>query len=51
MKSRQTVATLTDELGRAVQSEKLLEVDFVGREPVAAGGQFGVGRVGVPKPE
>ncbi len=51
VKSRQTVATLTDELGRAVQSEKLLEVDFVGREPVAVGGQFGVGRVGVPKPE
>ena len=49
VKTRQTVTTLTDELGRAVQSEKLLEVDFAGREPVAAGGQFGVGQVGVPK--
>ncbi len=51
VKTRQTVTTLTDELGRAVQSEKLLEVDFAGHEPVAAGGQFGVGRVGGPKPE
>ncbi len=51
VQTRQTVATLTDEIGRAVQSEKLLEVDFLGHEPVAAGCQFGIGRVGVPKPE
>jgi hypothetical protein len=38
------VATLTDEEGRAVQSEKMLEVVFAGGRPVAAGDQFGIGR-------
>jgi len=47
VKSRQIIATLTDEEGRAVQSEKLLEVDFQGPNVVAAGCQFGVGAVGV----
>ena len=42
--SRKIIATLTDEEGRAVQSEKMLEIDFAGREPVAAGNQFGIGR-------
>jgi|GEM_PF-1396329 len=37
--------TLTDEEGRAVQSEKLLEIDFQDGAPVTAGNQFGVGRV------
>lgn len=46
-RTRKTLATLTDETGRAVQSEKLLEIDFNGTEPVAAGCQFGVGGVGV----
>jgi DNA-binding beta-propeller fold protein YncE len=45
VKSRQIVATLTDEAGRAVQSEKLLEVDFRDGQPVAAGNQFGIGQV------
>jgi len=38
------VAELTDEKGSAVQSEKLLEVDFAGYLPVRVGNQFGMGR-------
>ena len=45
VKSRRIVAQLTDEKGRAVGSEKLLEIDWDGRDPVRAGNQFGVGRV------
>lgn len=43
-KSRKIVAVLTDETGRAVQSEKLLEVVFAGGKPIHAGDQFGIGR-------
>ena len=43
-KTRKIVGTLTDEKGRAVQSEKLLEVDFSGSNVVRAGDQFGIGR-------
>jgi hypothetical protein len=46
-KSRKIVALLKDEMGRDVQSEKMVELDFKGSEPVAAGDQFGLGRVGV----
>jgi hypothetical protein len=42
--SRRIVAGLTDEHGTAVQSEKLLEIDFRGNQPVRAGDQFGLGR-------
>jgi len=42
--SRQVVATLRDEDGRAVQSEKLLEVVFADGRPLRVGDQFGVGR-------
>jgi hypothetical protein len=45
VKSRQVVAQLTDELGHAVASEKLLEIDWDDSRPVRAGNQFGVGRV------
>ena len=38
-------ARLTDEEGRMVQSEKMLEIDFVGDKPIRAGDQFGLGRV------
>ena len=38
------VATLTDETGRAVQSEKVVEVVFSGGRPVRTGDQFGIGR-------
>ena len=42
--SKRIVATLKDEQGRDVQSEKMLEIDFQGRRPVGAGNQFGIGR-------
>lgn len=41
---RQIIAGLKDEHGVAVQSEKLLEIDFRGQRPTQAGNQFGVGR-------
>jgi hypothetical protein len=44
VKTRKIVAELTDEVGRAVQSEKLLEIDFDGEQPVRVGDQFGLGR-------
>ena len=43
--SRKIVAILKDETGAAVQSEKMLEIDWRGNEPMRAGDQFGVGRV------
>ena len=43
-RSRKVVAQLTDEEGRAVQSEKMLEIDFAAGQPVCAADQFGVGR-------
>ncbi len=42
--TRKIITHLTDEKGRAVQSEKMLEIDFVGDKPVRAGDQFGIGR-------
>jgi hypothetical protein len=44
VKTRKIVAGLTDEEGRAVQSEKLLEIDFMDDQPVRMGDQFGLGR-------
>lgn len=43
-RTRKIVATLTDELGRAVQSEKMVEVVFSGGKLVRTGDQFGIGR-------
>ncbi len=43
--TRQIVTTLTDETGAAVASEKLLEIDWRGNEPIRNGDQFGIGRV------
>jgi len=43
--SKRIVTALADEEGRPVHSEKMLEIDFRGPTPVAAGDQFGVGRV------
>jgi hypothetical protein len=43
--TRQIVARLTDEQGREVHSEKMLEVHFQGLDPVRVGDQFGLGRV------
>jgi hypothetical protein len=42
--TRRIVAELTDEEGRAVQSEKMIEIDFEGDQPVQVGDQFGLGR-------
>jgi hypothetical protein len=38
------IASLQDETGAAVQSEKMLEIDFANNKPVRAGDQFGLGR-------
>jgi hypothetical protein len=43
--TRKIVATLSDEKGRDVQSEKLLEIDFDNGKPIRNGDQFGLGRV------
>jgi len=40
IKSKRILAALTDENGRAVETEKLLEIDFAGDRPVKAGDQF-----------
>jgi hypothetical protein len=42
--TRKIVAALKDEMGRDVQSEKMVEVDLRGDEPILAGDQFGLGR-------
>jgi DNA-binding beta-propeller fold protein YncE len=42
--TKKIIARLTDETDAAVQSEKLLEIDFRGDRPVRAGDQFGIGR-------
>lgn len=41
--SKRILAALADEVGHAVHSEKMVEIDFRGRIPIAAGDQFGVG--------
>jgi hypothetical protein len=43
--SRKILVALSDEEGRPVHSEKLLEIDFVNGKPVTNGDQFGFGRV------
>jgi DNA-binding beta-propeller fold protein YncE len=43
--SRKIVATLKDETGAAVMSEKMVEIHFADGKPVRNGDQFGVGRV------
>jgi hypothetical protein len=43
--TRRIIGGLTDETGAAVQSEKMLEIDFQGGQPVRTGDQFGLGRV------
>ncbi len=46
--TRRVVASLTDENGTAVQSEKMVEIQFRGSNPIRAGDQFGLGRAGLP---
>lgn len=45
VRTRKIVAQLTDESKAAVQSEKMLEIDWLGDQPVRTGDQFGIGRV------
>ena len=46
VKSKKIVQTLTDEEGRAVHSEKVVEIIWINGVPVWVGDQFGVGRKG-----
>ncbi|MHC5540454.1 hypothetical protein ACYOEI_19710 [Singulisphaera rosea] len=45
VKSRKIVARLSDEDGKPVQSEKMVEIDFHDGQPSRTGDQFGLGRV------
>jgi DNA-binding beta-propeller fold protein YncE len=45
VRTREVVARLADELGGPVMSEKMVEIDFRGDQPVRNGDQFGLGRV------
>src|SRR5207253_2756904 len=45
VRTKKIVVPLTDETGRDVHSEKLLEIDFAGDKVMRAGDQFGLGRV------
>ncbi len=45
VKTHKIIGELKDENGQAVQSEKLLEIDFVGSKVSATGNQFGIGQV------
>jgi DNA-binding beta-propeller fold protein YncE len=49
VKSRKVIATLSDEQGHAVQSEKVVEVVFQNDKPVRTGDQFGIGRATGPR--
>jgi len=44
VKTKRIVYTLSDETGRQVHSEKIVQVDFANGRPVQAGDQFGLGR-------
>jgi hypothetical protein len=45
VKTRKIVAGLQDEKGAPIQSEKMVEIDFAGNQPVRSGDQFGLGQV------
>jgi len=44
VKTKKIITALSDETGRQVHSEKLLEIVFANGKPVRAGDQFGLGR-------
>ncbi len=46
VKTKKIVTALSDEVGRQVHSEKLLEIVFAKGKPARAGDQFGLGRAG-----
>jgi hypothetical protein len=43
--TKKIIAALTDETGREVHSEKVVEIHFVNGNPIRTGDQFGLGRV------
>jgi hypothetical protein len=43
VRTRKILGALKDETGRDVQSEKMLEIDFVNGKPTQAGNQFAIG--------
>lgn len=43
-RTKKVVAGLTDETGRAVGSEKMVEIDITDNRPTRTGDQFGLGR-------
>ncbi|HYJ37554.1 MAG TPA: hypothetical protein VEV87_03020 [Chitinophagaceae bacterium] len=45
VKTRKILMTLQDEFYNSVQSEKMVEIDFENKKAVAAGDQFGIGRM------
>jgi len=47
VKTRKILTGLTDEKGQAVQSEKMLEIDFTAGIPKKVGNQFGLGSAGL----
>jgi hypothetical protein len=44
VKSKRIITTLSDETGRQVHSEKIVQIDFADGKPVRTGDQFGLGR-------
>jgi DNA-binding beta-propeller fold protein YncE len=44
--TKKILTALADEMGRPVMSEKMVEIQWRGGQPVAVGDQFGVGRAG-----
>jgi hypothetical protein len=48
VRTRQIVARLSDEQGRAVQSEKMVQIDLAAGRVTRVGNQFGVGRAAAP---
>ncbi len=46
VKTKQIITALSDEVGRPVHSEKMVELVFAHGKPVRAGDQFGLGRAG-----
>jgi DNA-binding beta-propeller fold protein YncE len=45
VKSRKVIASLKDEQGKDVQSEKMVEIHFRNNRAIRAGDQFGIGRL------
>jgi hypothetical protein len=44
VKTKRVIATLKDEKGGEVHSEKMMEIDFKNGKPIRTGDQFGLGR-------